>query len=652
MNPNDQTGLETHDGWYQAAKYTALVAAVYCVLVIALLLQGYLRSQAMNPLDSGKMQALQVELTGKPRDAALKDQIRQLDSAIRRDYFRGHAFAVTGSYLLLGGIILYLFAWGVARSRRPDVPQPDVRAGEVVWASRPLARWSVVALGLMLGSLLVAMVILSRHDAAAEYARALAWPAAVATPQVDANADSKAGTTPAPVAPATKATPITAPAQPVSTGKPVTGQAILPVKAAGQTNQPHPQQPVVTPQVSHTSSIQFSADWGKNWPQFRGPLGVGVVTAASVPVAWDGGSGKGIRWSSVLDLPGQNSPIVWGSRVFLSGATAKERAVYAYDADTGKLLWKTAVVLPESANTKPPRVNPDAGFAAPTMATDGERVFAIFANGDLVCCNVSGVQQWARNMGNPDSMYGFASSLLLYPGHLVVLDDQGLSADDGKSSILALDPITGKTLWQTKRPVPNSWSSPILMQVNTRAQIITAANPFVIAYDPASGAEIWRATCLDGDVAPSPIYAGNLVFACNASANLAAIRPDGSGDVTKTHIAWMASDGLPDTVSPLSNGAELWLTGSDGSVTCYENSSGKVLWTHAFDNPFRASPLLVGQQIYLLDITGVMHMLQAGRVFKEIGVCPLGEAVDASPAVLDGRIYIRGKKHLFCIGAK
>jgi hypothetical protein len=87
-------------------------------------------------------------------------------------------------------------------------------------------------------------------------------------------------------------------------------------------------------------------------------------------------------------------------------------------------------------------------------------------------------------------------------------------------------------------------------------------------------------------------------------------------------------------------------------VTCYENSSGKELWTHAFDNPFRASPLLVGQQIYMLDITGVMHMLQAGRAFKEIGVCPLGEAVDASPAVLDGRIYIRGKKHLFCIGAK
>jgi outer membrane protein assembly factor BamB len=350
-------------------------------------------------------------------------------------------------------------------------------------------------------------------------------------------------------------------------------------------------------------------------------------------------------------LPGENSPIHWGSYIFLSGATDKARAVDCFDAETGKQLWQRAISLPDSAKAEPPKVMDDTGYAAPTMACDGTRVFAIFANGDLACFDFAGKQLWARNLGRPDSTYGYAASLMLFSGHLIVQYDQGSDPDAGKSFLLALNTATGSTIWKTKRPVPASWSTPILIQTGAQAQIITCANPWVISYDPLNGQEIWRAQCLNGDVAPSPIYAGGLVFAAVTEAKLVAIRPDGHGDVTKTHIAWSADDGLPDIVSPISNGQVVLLVDSNGALTCYDAANGKKLWDHAYDNAFRASPLLVNNHFMLLDVTGVMHTLDAGRAFKEIGTSALGEATDCTPAVGDGRLYIRGKTHLFCIGA-
>jgi outer membrane protein assembly factor BamB len=249
----------------------------------------------------------------------------------------------------------------------------------------------------------------------------------------------------------------------------------------------------------------------------------------------------------------------------------------------------------------------------------------------------------------PESTYGYAASLLLFSGHLIIQYDQGTDPAAGKSAILALNPINGQTLWQTKRPVPASWSTPILINTGGQEEIITSANPWVIAYDPLQGTEIWRAKCLGGDVAPSTCYANGIVFAGVTEAKLVAIRANGHGDVTKTNIAWTADEGLPDIVSPISDGELLLLVDDNGTVTCYDSANGKKLWDHSYDNSFRASPLQVGKEFYLLDTTGVMHRLEAGRSFKEIGVCPLAEATDCTPAVGEGRLYIRGKSNLFCI---
>ena len=220
------------------------------------------------------------------------------------------------------------------------------------------------------------------------------------------------------------------------------------------------------------------------------------------------------------------------------------------------------------------------------------------------------------------------------------------------SYLLALDLMTGKTAWRTDRPVSGSWATPILAHTAKREEFIAVGCPWVIAYNPADGKELWRAKVLDGDVAPSPVYHSGTAFAVNTGAQLAAIPTGGSGDITKTGIAWTAEDGLPDIVSPVTDGKVVLLVTTDGLLTCYAAADGKLLWEHEIDAIFMSSPGLVGDRVYLMDEKGVMRIFTAAGGYKEVAKAELGERSHSSPAFLDGRLYLHGKKHLFCIGKK
>jgi outer membrane protein assembly factor BamB len=393
-------------------------------------------------------------------------------------------------------------------------------------------------------------------------------------------------------------------------------------------------------------------DASKSWPCFRGPGGGGISVHANIPTDWDGKTGKGIIWKTKVPLPGHNSPVVWGNRVFLSGGDPNGLQVYGFDAASGKLLWTgdvTRVALKEGEEPLEPME--DTGFAAPTVATDGRHVCAIFATGDVGCFDFSGKKVWEKSLGIPDSSYGYASSLAMYRNLLLIQYDQG-GVEDQTSALLAIDGFSGQIAWQTKRPVGNSWSSPIVARIGEQFQVITCSDPWVIAYEPLKGTELWRANCLTGDIAPSPIYANGLVFAIQPYEKLVAIRPDGNGDVTKTHIAWSKEDGGPDICSPVSDGERIFLLSTEGLLICYKVSDGTKLWEHDFQEYFRASPSLVGKSLYLLSEKGVMYIIESGPEYKQLARCELGEDCYASPAFADGRIYIRGVQNLYCIGSR
>jgi outer membrane protein assembly factor BamB len=391
-------------------------------------------------------------------------------------------------------------------------------------------------------------------------------------------------------------------------------------------------------------------DIAKNWASFRGPNGAGISTHANVPARWSGKTGEGILWKTRIPLPGNNSPVVWGDRVFLSGADPNGRQVFCFDTSTGGLLWKGDVLGLPKSDEKPLEVTEETGLAAPTVATDGRRVYAIFPTGDIGCFDFKGKKVWEKNLGRPDNSYGFASSLAMYQNLLLIQYDQG-GVEDEKSELIALDGFSGRVVWQTKRPVGNSWSSPIVARIGEQFQIITCADPWVIAYNPADGAELWRAKCLTGDIAPSSIYANGLVFVIEPYSKLVAIKTDGKGDVTKTHIAWISEEGGPDICSPVSNGESIFLLATEGLLECYNVSDGKKLWDKDLKEYFLASPSLVGNNLYLLSEKGVMFIAEAESEYKELAKCELGEKCHASPAFADGRIYIRGVENLYCIGS-
>ena len=390
----------------------------------------------------------------------------------------------------------------------------------------------------------------------------------------------------------------------------------------------------------------------QNWPAFRGPEGAGVSAYTNIPDKWDAESGQGILWKTPVPLEGHSSPLLWGDRIFLTGADAKKYVynVYCFDANSGKLLWTGDVPNAVYADGEPLDVMEDTGLAACTGVTDGRRVYTIFATGNVAAFDYDGKRIWLRKLGVPDSVYGYSSSLAMYQDKVIVQFDQATS-DDGLSKVIALNSLTGDTVWETKRPVGNSWSSPIVAKVQDNWRLFTTADPWAIAYDPATGAEIWRAECIMGDIAPSPIYANGFVFAVEPYSRFVAIRTGGKGNVTETHIPWFTEDDIPDICSPVSNGKLAWILTTDGLLTCYNVADGKKMWDHEFERAvFNASPGLVGDKLYLLNLKGQMHIVEAAAEFKEITTCKVDGKCFASPAFADGRIYIRTTENLYCIG--
>lgn len=387
-----------------------------------------------------------------------------------------------------------------------------------------------------------------------------------------------------------------------------------------------------------------------NWPRFRGPEGGGVYTPGKPPITCDLAAGKNVRWKTPVPSPGFGSPVIWGGRVFLSGGDAASRRVMCFDLPSGQLLWNNPV--PKAADdpglTKAPD---DCGMAAATVAADGGRVYAVFATGELAAFNFDGALAWSNYLKMPRNQYGHATSLLTWKDRLIVQFDQG-DADEGLSKLHAFDGATGAVIWEQPRPAGASWSTPIAIEAAGRSQIITLAAPWVISYAPRDGAELWRANLLDGEVTPSPIFAGGKLLIVSPTIKMQALKPDGNGDVTDTHPGWIAEDGIPDVSSPVSDGELAFVIDSGGTLSCYDAGDGKKQWQHEFGEEFTASPSIAGGKLYLLGRKGALIAVQVGREFKELGRSELGEPVYASPAFVQNKLVIRGLKHLICLEAK
>lgn len=399
-----------------------------------------------------------------------------------------------------------------------------------------------------------------------------------------------------------------------------------------------PAAPTASPIAAAVAPAAPVGDPAKEWPCFRGPNALGIAPHADPPADWDIAAGRNIAWKTEVPLPGFGSPAVWGDHLYLTGATADTREVFCFATADGRLLWRHKVQPMTGTPPKSPEVGEDTGFAAPSPATDGARVFAIFANGDLVAVDREGRKAWGLNLGLPDNPYGHGSSLVVWRNLVLVQYDHAAEA-----FLMAVDAATGRVAWETKRKVEASWTTPAILDLPSGPVIVTCATPFVIAYDPATGRELWRREVLAGELAPSPAGADGRVYVNDDGGRLFGF------DAATGKPLWEAEVNTPDVSSPLALGPHLWLANSAGGLICCDATTGKVLAEHELDESFYASPVSAAGRVYVFDRKGAARVFDAAHPEKVPEPIATGENVVASPALVGRRLYLRAEKHLFCI---
>jgi outer membrane protein assembly factor BamB len=385
----------------------------------------------------------------------------------------------------------------------------------------------------------------------------------------------------------------------------------------------------------------------ENWPRWRGPDGSGVSAGAPLALHWT--TTQNVHWKVEVPGEGFSSPIVWDNRVYLTSARDKGgcRLVHCLDRATGKLLWSR-----ELADKDPERTSAMTGHAASTPVTDARRVVAFFGNAGAVCYDRDGKQLWHRDLGQFDSELGLASSPVLCGDRVVlVCDHDGDRFTSFDSFLIALDVQTGKECWKTeRRGLGRSWSTPILVPSGDRQELIVCGQDQVRGYDPKTGKELWRAGGLTAWVAPSPVFGQGMIFAASGkNGPLLALRPGGTGDVTKTHVVWQQGGAGPYVCSPLLAGDYLYAHDEQGFLACYDARTGKRQYRERLEGKFTASAAAGDDKVYVTNEDGTTFVIRAGPKFAVLARNALEEYTLASPAIAGKEMFLRTEHHLYCI---
>jgi outer membrane protein assembly factor BamB len=391
--------------------------------------------------------------------------------------------------------------------------------------------------------------------------------------------------------------------------------------------------------VCHQAAI-----FAEDWPQFRGPGGQGHSSEAGLPVQWS--ESKNVAWKVPVPGRGWSSPVVARGRVWLTTAAPVQREtslrLMAFELETGKQALDVEVFRLRSSELQ----NAKNSHASPTPIVDGERVYVHFGAEGTAAVSAAGDILWKTRLAY-QTQHGNAGS----PQHaaeLLIVSCDGFD----ESFVVALDTRTGKTRWRTDRRQPYSlaYSTPLAIRVGDGEQLVSPGAFNAFAYDTKTGKEIWRVNYGDGfSNVPRPVYAAGLVFITTGfhQPSLLAIRPDGKGDVTKTHVAWKLSRGAPLTPSPIVAGSEIYVVSDNGIASCLDARTGAVHWQQRLGNSFSASPVLADGRLYFLDEDGRTTVIKPGTTFEVMATNTLDGGTLASMAVSARSFFIRTATHLY-----
>ncbi len=623
LEPNDKITF---------ARRLAWLAAGFSVIICILLIVNFLQTKSVNPVESQTLKALVERLRSDPQNEALINEIRSFDLLARKACFTSRWQLRTGGYLLLLGVIITILSVRYVLSNKPKFGELDEIAKEP-WLDTMLARKWIIYTSAGIFVLAAVSGILS-YNALDIYApspkaeMAEVKPVETQAEGINVERDTLASLVPA--------EPVTVP---TTSTEENAGSAVF-EKNSESIPEAKPEK-VIKPVAVKTATANVTAnELEANYPFFRGAEGIGIAYQTNIPTEWDGATGTNVLWKVKFPKHGFSSPIVWKNKVFVTGADDASREVYCYDLASGKLLWTAKAGNIPGSPAKMPAVTPDTGLAAPTMATNGNSVFAIFATGDVLALDMEGKRLWAKNLGVPDNHYGHSSSLIVYKDKLLIQYDTNRG---GK--LIALATASGKEVWTTLRKSKISWSSPILVNTGNHMELILTTDPNVDSYNPETGEELWSVNCLMGEVGPSAGYSKGLVFAANEYATFAAIKP---GETPE--IIWQTDEYLPEVASPLAVDGVAIIATSYGVVAAFDTADGSLLWEQEYSDGFYASPVYADKNVYLMDMAGVCHIFKATKDFQLVGEPKLGEKSVCAPVFAEGKILIRGFDNLYCIG--
>lgn len=389
-----------------------------------------------------------------------------------------------------------------------------------------------------------------------------------------------------------------------------------------------------------------------DWTEFRGPGGQGHASSMDLPVTWNGT--ENVRWKTPIAGDGWSSPVVKQGRVYLTTAAgngdSKDRTLQLWilDAETGHLL--RAVDVFEQDGESAPDIHDKNSHASPTPILEDDRVYVHFGHQGTACLKNDGTILWRNDSIDYAPVHGNGGSPIIVDGKLIF-------SCDGKSDpfIIALDKSTGQELWRTPRESDASknfsFSTPLRIDVNGQTQIISPGSNCVCAYSPSDGREIWRVNYDGYSVVPRPVYGNGLIFISTGfnTPSVLAIRPDGEGDVTDTHVTWSSRRGAPHTPSMLLFDGQLYLISDKGVASCLDAETGEEIWRKRLGGNHSSSPLVSDGRIYCQSEEGVGIVIAAGTQFQELARNELEERSLASPAAADGALFIRTTKHLYRI---
>jgi outer membrane protein assembly factor BamB len=403
--------------------------------------------------------------------------------------------------------------------------------------------------------------------------------------------------------------------------------------------------------------LSFAVVRADNWPQWRGPNLNGVSNEKNLPVKWT--TEENVVWKVAMPSWSGSTPIIWRDRVFLSIADGDNLFLWCVDKNKGAVLWKQPL---GGGNVKMRKQN----MSSPSPVTDGRAVYVMTGTGILKAFDFAGKELWSRDIqkdyGAFGLNWGYASSPLLYEDSLFVQVLHGMKTDDA-SYVMRIDKKNGKTLWKVERPTnavresPDSYTTPALLRYSNTTEIVITGGDCVTGHDPANGKELWRANGLNPDNNPSyrivasPIVFNEIIYAPTRVKPLLALRAGGRGDVTGSHVLWSFAFG-PDVPTPVTDGKYFYVVNDRGIMWCLDAKTGAEVYGQQRIKPgtYSGSPVLADGKIYVTNEDGLTTVVAAGPKFEVLAENPLNDYCLSSPAISDGKIFIRTAQFLYCIG--